>query len=357
MANARALVTSAVKLQHIHLPGRISYPTSLNLQDSILSQHWAHRATLKDRLNTTQTNTPAPSPPPPYLLTFSTNPTYTVGRRHLESNPLSAAQISYLTRNGTAAAFHPSSRGGLLTYHGPGQLTAYPIIDLRRWGLSARCYVRLLEDAVIRTCNTLLAYSSTASADNTPETRPTGRSPTDPGVWMLRDDGLDHVSDRKICALGVQVTRGVGWHGIGLNVHDEPIEVGQRERFSFRDQLPSSSAARDTMGDGVEGGQAGGHDNKGYLSYGFGRIVACGLEGKSTTWLAREGAEASRLELRDVARRLAHEVVVGLNAMRKTRQETDGVEHTVLGLEQVRALDAGESDLGYALATAAKMPP
>ena len=98
---------------------------------------------------------------------------------------------------------------------------------------------------------------------------PNTETTQDPGVWITG-------GKRKICAVGVQVRRGITGHGIGLNVRDE-----------------------------VAGPEYGG---QGMLSWGFGRIVACGLEGKSVTWLTREGARkvTGRGEtMRDVAKTLA----------------------------------------------------
>ncbi|RMZ89790.1 hypothetical protein DV736_g2995, partial [Chaetothyriales sp. CBS 134916] len=270
-------------LSHVHIPGRIPYTTSVALQSAILAQYFAYRKGISQSPSTTTTTSPGKGVPQlriplPTLLTFSTPPTYTVGRRHLESNPLSPSQIRYLTRNNIAASFHASSRGGLLTYHGPGQLTAYPLIDLRAHGLGARQYVRLLEDVVIDTCKRLGVPN-------------VGVSCTDPGVWMV-DPGPEaedetNLRTRKVCALGVQVTRGVSSHGIGLNVFDEDIATSrERERYVFDGD------------DDDEGLQASGglgtvdEMTKGYLSWGFGRIVACGLEGKATTWLSRERERA-----------------------------------------------------------------
>ena len=299
------------RLAHLHLPNPISYAHSLRLQEAVLNRHWAYRDAMKS-------NPPASSslhPPPPTLLTFSTHPTYTVGRRHLTLNPLSDEQITFLTGTSTSsnpsaqsnvpsatssedqtsqpASFHPSPRGGLLTYHAPGQLTAYPLIDLRRFGLSARQYISLLEDVVINTCKNV-------GVDNV------GRSCGDPGVWMLNapnpaNDGKEQVSDRKICAIGVRITRGTTSHGIGLNVHDFPIPTRLRSLYKFQD--PDGNALEF---DGE------GEDGRGYLSWGFGRIVACGLEGKRSTWLTKEGAEQG-LGVEEVARVFAGELLRGLN--------------------------------------------
>ncbi|RMZ77331.1 hypothetical protein DV737_g4366, partial [Chaetothyriales sp. CBS 132003] len=273
-------------LSHVHIPGRIPYTTSVALQSAILAQYFAYRKAITQSPLTTTTSGPGkgvlePKIALPTLLTFSTPPTYTVGRRHLESNPLSPSQIRYLTRNNTAASFHASSRGGLLTYHGPGQLTAYPLVDLRAHGLGARQYVRLLEDVIIDTCKRLGVPN-------------VGVSCTDPGVWMV-DPGSeagDEVSPkrRKVCALGVQVTRGVSSHGIGLNVFDENIVTSyEKERYAFDDDYYEGLQASGGLGTVDDA-------TKGYLSWGFGRIVGCGLEGKATTWLSRERERARQQE-------------------------------------------------------------
>jgi lipoyl(octanoyl) transferase len=91
-------------------------------------------------------------------------------------------------------------RGGEVTYHGPGQLVAYPIIALSRRGLLLRPLVRALEAAMIETCAALGVAA--------------GRRDGHPGCWI----DPDGVAPRKIGALGLRVERGVTYHGIALNV-------------------------------------------------------------------------------------------------------------------------------------------
>ena len=91
-------------------------------------------------------------------------------------------------------------RGGEVTYHGPGQLVAYPILHLAERGLLLRSYVRALEAALIATC----AASGVAA----------GRRDGHPGCWV----DPDGARPRKIGALGIRVERGVAYHGIALNV-------------------------------------------------------------------------------------------------------------------------------------------
>jgi len=91
-------------------------------------------------------------------------------------------------------------RGGEVTYHGPGQLVAYPIVSLSRRGMLVRPFVRALESALVETCSALGVRAD--------------RRDGHPGCWC---DG-DGPAPRKIGALGLRVERGVTYHGIALNV-------------------------------------------------------------------------------------------------------------------------------------------
>ncbi|OQN96560.1 hypothetical protein B0A48_16990 [Cryoendolithus antarcticus] len=168
-------------LRYIRLPNLTSYTQASELQSKLVAQHLAYKATPA-----------ANSRPLPAVITAQFNPVYTCGRREIGS--ATPAQQDFL-RAGGKAEFHEALRGGQTTFHGPGQLVAYPIIDLKRHGLSPRCYVNLLESAVIKTC----AHYGI----------PTRRT-ENPGVWID--------NDRKICAVGVHLRRNVSSHGIGLNV-------------------------------------------------------------------------------------------------------------------------------------------
>ena len=91
-------------------------------------------------------------------------------------------------------------RGGEVTYHGPGQLVAYPIVGLSRRGLLLRPFVRALEAAMVTTC---AAFGVAAD-----------RRDGHPGSWV----DVEGPNPRKIGALGIRVERGVSYHGIALNV-------------------------------------------------------------------------------------------------------------------------------------------
>ncbi len=94
-------------------------------------------------------------------------------------------------------------RGGDITYHGPGQLVAYPILDLRAHNLGVKAYVHLLEESVIRL---LAEYVIRAARDSSA-----------PGVWI----DVATLRQRKICALGVKVSHAVTMHGLALNVNTD----------------------------------------------------------------------------------------------------------------------------------------
>ena len=146
-----------------------------------------------DRLLQFKSSTLPLSPPPdPTIITGQFHPVYTCGRR--EIGTISPEQQTYLRADGRAD-FVEARRGGQTTFHGPGQLVAYPILDLRRHGISPRAYVRLLESCVIAT----LARWGIK-----------GFTTDNPGVWTN--------ADRKIAALGVHLRRNVSSHGVGLNI-------------------------------------------------------------------------------------------------------------------------------------------
>ena len=115
----------------------------------------------------------------------------TMGRNGRMSNVLASPEA--LARAGIE--FHRTDRGGDVTYHGPGQVVGYPILDLREWRRDVVAYVRGIEQAIIEA---LGEFGIGA-----------GREPKATGVWV---DG------KKICAIGVHISRWVTSHGFALNV-------------------------------------------------------------------------------------------------------------------------------------------
>lgn len=125
---------------------------------------------------------------------------YTLGKSGDASNLLLSEQE--LAARG--AQYVPIDRGGDITYHGPGQLVGYPLLDLDRFFNDIHRYIRCLEDAVIRTC---AEYAVQAD-------RVAGRT----GVWVGPDARGD---ERKICAIGIRCSRWVTMHGFAFNINTD----------------------------------------------------------------------------------------------------------------------------------------
>lgn len=136
-------------------------------------------------------------PTPNYFLFVEHPHVYTLGKSGDAENLL----ISEEGLKAKKASFYKINRGGDITYHGPGQIVGYPILDLDNFFTDIHKYLRLLEETVILT---LAEYGLK-----------TERSPGETGVWL--DVGTPFA--RKICALGVRASRWVTMHGFALNVN------------------------------------------------------------------------------------------------------------------------------------------
>ncbi|SDS03210.1 lipoyl(octanoyl) transferase [Christiangramia echinicola] len=132
-----------------------------------------------------------------YLLFVEHPHVYTLGK----SGDIENLLISEDELEAKNATYYKINRGGDITYHGPGQLVGYPILDLDNFFTDIHKYLRFLEEAVILT---LAEYGLK-----------TERSPGETGVWL--DVGTPFA--RKICALGVRASRWVTMHGFALNVN------------------------------------------------------------------------------------------------------------------------------------------
>jgi lipoyl(octanoyl) transferase len=135
-----------------------------------------------------------------YLIFVEHPHVYTLGKSGKENNLL--IQESLLKSIG--AALYKIDRGGDITYHGPGQLVGYPILDLDSLGMGVKEYIYKLEQAVIETLANF----------NIPASRMEGAT----GVWL--DTGKS-LQARKICAIGVKVSRSVTLHGFALNINTD----------------------------------------------------------------------------------------------------------------------------------------
>lgn len=126
-------------------------------------------------------------------------PVFTLGKSGDESNLLaSTAQLE-----AAGATFVKIDRGGDITYHGPGQIVGYPILDLDHFYTDIHRYLRDLEEVIIRTCSD---FGITAD-----------RFDKGTGVWVTESEG----NERKICAMGIRCSRWVTMHGFALNVSPE----------------------------------------------------------------------------------------------------------------------------------------
>jgi lipoyl(octanoyl) transferase len=143
---------------------------------------------------------PGTGAPPQYLLFCEHSHVYTLGKSGDERNLL--IREDFLERIG--ATYYKTNRGGDITYHGPGQIVGYPILDLERLGIGLKKYICLLEEAIIRL---LTAYGLNPM-------RMAGAT----GVWL---DAGGPVKARKICAIGVRSGRHVTMHGFALNVNTD----------------------------------------------------------------------------------------------------------------------------------------
>ncbi len=136
---------------------------------------------------------------PDLLMTLEHPPVLTLGRRANPANII--APEEYLRREGISV--HQSTRGGDVTYHGPGQLVGYPILGLRQLGLGASSYVHTLERVIIDLLKTLGIEAR--------------QDPRYIGVW---------VGEEKVAAIGVAISGGVTKHGFALNVNPNLSHFG-----------------------------------------------------------------------------------------------------------------------------------
>jgi lipoyl(octanoyl) transferase len=158
--------------------GRVAFADALALQEKLVADKRAHDS-LGDE-----------------LLLLEHEPVYTIGRTPDQSSLRDAALLPH--------PLFPINRGGQATYHGPGQLMGYPIIDLRQCGQDLHRYLRWLEALLIET---LAGVGIAATA-----------RPALTGVW---------VEDRKIASIGVGVRHWITMHGFALNVCGDLAPFGQ----------------------------------------------------------------------------------------------------------------------------------
>jgi lipoyl(octanoyl) transferase len=172
--------------------GVMDYKTCWDYQESIFNNTIAQKITNRNSESTHQIETIN------HLLFVEHPHVYTLGK----SGDASHLLINNKELENKQATYYKINRGGDITYHGPGQLVGYPILDLDHFFTDIHKYLRLLEETIILTLD---EYGIKA-----------GRSSGETGVWIDADNLF---KARKICAMGVRCSRWVTMHGWGFNVN------------------------------------------------------------------------------------------------------------------------------------------
>ncbi len=159
---------------------------------------WDYQETLFGKWMEHKRNGAQGETPGEYLLFVEHPHVYTLGKSGDETNML--IHKDFLEK--IDATFYKINRGGDITYHGPGQIVGYPILDLEAHGMGLKDYIKFLEDSIIELCaNHGIEATHSSSAT---------------GVWIDEDHPR---KARKICAIGVRSSRYVTMHGFAFNVN------------------------------------------------------------------------------------------------------------------------------------------
>lgn len=156
-----------------------------------------------------------------YVIMVEHTPVYTMGRHANPMNMLMSPDL--LAQDGIECI--PIERGGDITFHGPGQLVVYPIIDMQLHHLGVKAYVNLLEEAVIRTISSFGIKGERVEGAT--------------GVWIDKDTPRE----RKICAIGVRCSHSVTMHGLALNVSTDLAYFNRINPCGFTDKGVTSITA------------------------------------------------------------------------------------------------------------------
>jgi lipoyl(octanoyl) transferase len=173
--------------------GRIDYQKAWDLQqrvfDDIIANKSRHRKSNASGIAISN-----------HHLFFCEHPhTYTLGKSGKQEHLLIDAE----RLKDLGAHFFPINRGGDITYHGPGQLVGYPILDLEHFSTDIHLYLRNLEEAIILTLGDFGIQA--------------GRSKGETGVWL----DAETPNARKICAMGIRASRWVTMHGFAFNINTD----------------------------------------------------------------------------------------------------------------------------------------
>lgn len=184
-----AILNTATKFIDLGLK---DYKEAWDYQASLFNEILAIKANNRNLPEQAQQQTPN------YLLFCEHPHVYTLGKSGEEKNLL----LNQEQLKEVGATYYHINRGGDITYHGPGQLVVYPVIDMENFFTDIHKYMRFLEESVILTCQEYGVSS--------------GRIPGLTGVWL---GNKEEDNERKICALGVKTSRWVTMHGLAFNVN------------------------------------------------------------------------------------------------------------------------------------------
>ena len=159
-----------------------------------------------------------------HLLFVEHFPVYTLGKNGAEANIL----INEEQRNNLGVEYFHINRGGDITYHGPGQIVGYPILDLSKFKTDLGWYLRSLEEVIILTLQHFGIKGD--------------RSNGETGVWLDPDS---KGKERKICAMGIKCSRWITMHGFAFNVNNDldyfnniiPCGIQNKQVTSLKNEL------------------------------------------------------------------------------------------------------------------------
>jgi lipoyl(octanoyl) transferase len=176
--------------------GPMGYKQAWDIQEGLLQENVQIKSEARSQKNAANSQ-PSTSN---HLLFVEHPPVYTLGKSgHIENVLISEKEM-----DAKHIQFYETNRGGDITFHGPGQIVGYPILDLEKFYTDIGRYMRGLEEVIILT---LSEYGIES-----------GRSTGETGVWL--DCGV-RGKERKICAMGVRCSRWVTMHGFALNVNTD----------------------------------------------------------------------------------------------------------------------------------------
>ena len=223
--------------------GVVAYKDAWNFQEQLLQKNVQAKTVAKSGLSYSSNGTPqetgseAVTGTRHHLLLCEHPPVYTLGKSGQAGNVL----VSEAALQQKGIEYYQTNRGGDITFHGPGQIVGYPILDLEKYYTDIGKYLRNLEEVVMLT---LQEYGIKGE-----------RSPGETGVWI---EPFVKGRERKICAMGVRCSRWVTMHGFALNVTTSldyfnyiiPCGIANKQVTSIEKELtfnPGTAAVKATL--------------------------------------------------------------------------------------------------------------